>query len=132
MYRELFLKLRQSVGLGILNRYIYYSAYVNGWVGRYPELLAYFDQKPALLRGFYELTSGVESGDSGAYDLSLLTSTQPTVPGCQRKTACRIHTNRPLNLGSGPEFWLQFANAIEFGQNNCNSFQYFRIQRCFD
>ena len=47
---------------------------------------------------------------------------QPTGPGCQRKNPWVLHTNDPVNLGSGPEFWLQFANAIEFGQNNCADF----------
>ena len=42
---------------------------------------------------------------------------QPTGPGCQRKTPWCVHTNDPVNLGSGPEFWLQFANAVEFGEN---------------
>src|SRR6056300_349268 len=31
-------------------------------------------------------------------------------------------TNDPANLPSGPEFWLQFANAIEFDQNYCMDF----------
>eukprot|EP01043_Picozoa_sp_COSAG02_P100332 COSAG02_NODE_36412_length_454_cov_67.185915_1_plen_133_part_00 len=55
MYRELFLKLRQSVGLGILNRFIYSSHEVNVRNRHYLELLADFDRKSALLRGFYEL-----------------------------------------------------------------------------
>ena len=42
---------------------------------------------------------------------------QPTGPGCQRKTPWCVHTNDPVNLGSGPELWLQFANAVEFGEN---------------
>ena len=53
MYRELFLKLRQSVGLGILNRFIYSSHQVNVRNRHYLELLADFDRKSALLRGFY-------------------------------------------------------------------------------
>ena len=33
-----------------------------------------------------------------------------------------FHTNDPANLRSGPEFWLQFANAIAFEQNYCGDF----------
>ena len=57
MYRELFLKLRQSVGLGILNRFIYSSHQVNVRNRHYLELLADFDRKSALLRGFYAWAS---------------------------------------------------------------------------
>ena len=47
---------------------------------------------------------------------------QPTGPGCQRKNPRALHTNDSVNLDSAREFWLQFANAIEFGQNNRNDF----------
>ena len=47
---------------------------------------------------------------------------QPTGPGCQRKNPWVLHTNDPVNLGSGREFWLQFANAVELGQNYSGKF----------
>ena len=56
--------------------------------------------------------------------------TQPTGPGCQRKTPWCVHTNDPVNLGSGPEFWLQFANAVEFGENTVVIY-IVHIHRCF-
>ena len=62
MYRELFLKLRQSVGLGILNRFIYSSHKVNVRNRHYLELLADFDRKSALLRGFYAMATPIAEG----------------------------------------------------------------------
>ena len=60
---------------------------------------------------------------SGAnFDYSNCKYPQPTGPGCQRKTPWCVHTNDPVNLGSGPEFWLQFANAVELGENTVGIF----------
>ena len=52
-------------------------------------------------------------------DGSISHHSQPTGPGCQRKTTCCVHTNDPVNLGSGPEFWLQFAKCCRIRKNHC-------------
>ena len=54
--------------------------------------------------------------------MNQLRYSQPTGPGCQRKTPWSVHTNDPVNLGSGPEFWLQFANAVEFWNKHGDDF----------
>ena len=58
-------------------------------------------------------------------------SSQPTGPGCQRKTPWSVHTNDPVNLGSGPEFWLQFANAVEFWNKHGDELFIVPSHRCF-
>eukprot|EP01043_Picozoa_sp_COSAG02_P009992 COSAG02_NODE_345_length_24135_cov_6.425404_6_plen_106_part_00 len=60
-------------------------------------------------------------GVGGAYREIPLTAAQPTGPACQRNS-CK----------SPSQSWLQFANAIEFGKNNCGNIVYYIIQRCFD